>query len=210
MDILIIDDHQLFIDGVRHVLEKLDEDAVVTEANRAEQTIEILESGKSFDLILIDLVMPDMSGLSVIQRFHEQGVWLPLVVMSGDDNVRNVKSALEMGALGFIPKTFSSQQMLAALRRIFSGDIFVPQYIAIQLNALKVRRVPKAGNLTNRQRQVLELMSQGYSNRQIATSLFITEHTVKAHVSALFIELNATNRTDCVHIARTQGMIETR
>jgi len=208
MKILIADGHQLFIDGIWHILQQLDGNPVITEANRAQEAIEQLESEESFDLVLMDLVMPDISGLSIIQRMHERGIGFPLVVISGEENPRTIKSAFELGALGFIPKSYSSQQMLSALASVLAGNTHIPPSIQRQINALTTRRTSRAGNITKRQTQVLLLMAKGYTNRQIATALFLTEHTIKAHIGALFLELNAANRTDCVNIAKEKKLLE--
>jgi DNA-binding NarL/FixJ family response regulator len=214
MHILVADDHQLFLDGIRHILAKLGTDVTITEATRAEQAIEQMESGLEFDLVLIDLNMPGMDGMSILQRMRERKAWLPLVVISGEDDARAIKSALDAGALGFIPKAHSSQQMLSALKAILEGEIYIPEDIQKQIDFLETRRPPreandalKASGITKRQHDVLQLMAKGYSNKQIATSLFLTEHTVKAHISALFAALNASNRTECVQRAERQGIL---
>lgn len=217
MHVLIADDHQLFIDGMRILLGKLDESVQVTECNNAERAIEILESGASFDLVLIDLSMPGMDGMSILQRMHNRKVWLPLVVISGEESLHTIKAALDAGALGFIPKSHNSQQMIAALESILDGDIYVPEEIEVQLDSLATRRPPeiadtnatlKAMGITRRQYDVLLLLAKGYSNKQIASSLFLTEHTVKAHVSALFGVMNSRNRTDCVRTAQRLKIID--
>lgn len=216
MQILVVDDHQLFLDGLRHILIKLAPDMTITEATQAEQAIEKLESGQNFDLILIDLDMPGMDGMSVLQRMRERKVWLPLVVISAEENAHVIKSALDKGALGFIPKAHSSQQMLTALRAILEGDIYIPENIQKQIDNLETRRPPieadinnalKASGITKRQYEVLQLLAKGYSNKQIATCLFLTEHTVKVHISALFSALNASNRTECVQRAGRDGLL---
>lgn len=213
MQILIVDDHQLFLDGIRHILNKLDPEATVTETTRADQAIEILESGEDFDLVLIDLSMPGMDGISILQRMQARGVWLPLVVISAEQDIRTIKGVLEMGALGFIPKTHNSQQMLAALTRILDADIYIPPEIQKQLESQAMQRNPAAdgikhNGITKRQHEVLHLLAKGYSNKQIAASLFLTEHTVKAHISALFSSFQANNRTECVQIAQRRGVLE--
>lgn len=216
MQVLVTDDHQLFLDGVRLILKKLDSNVTVTESTSAERTIEILESGQEFDLILIDLSMPGMDGLSILQRMNERKVWLPLVVVSAEEDAHKIKSALDSGALGFIPKTHSSQQMLSALQTILDGEIYIPENIEKQINVLEARRplletqnndALKASGITKRQHEVLQLMAKGYSNKQIATSLFLTEHTVKSHISALFTALHASNRTECVQNAQLQKAV---
>lgn len=216
MNILVVDDHQLFIDGIRLILNKLDAAVSITESNAAEQAIEILESGEEFDLILIDLSMPGMDGMSVLKRMHERKTWLPLVVISAEEDVHTIKSALDAGALGFIPKAHSSQQMITALHAILDGEIYIPADIEKQIDNLASRRplaeansneALQASNITRRQFEVLQLLAKGYTNKQIATSLFLTEHTVKAHVAALFGTLNAGNRTECVKKAQDKGLL---
>lgn len=208
MKILVVDDHQLFIDGIRYLLLQLEEEVEVIECNNSESAIDLLESPSEFDLVLIDLVMPDLNGISIIQRLHSRGLWRPLVVMSGEENLRTIKSAMDAGALGFIPKTFGSSAMLDALRQILAGELFLPDGLEERLAALAPRRSAEVGDITPRQHEVLELMALGYSNRQIATSLFLTEHTVKAHIRTLFQTLQASNRTDCVQLARRKGLLQ--
>lgn len=217
MHILVADDHQLFLDGVRHILARLGTNVTITEANRAEQAIAQIESGSAFDLILLDLNMPGMDGMSILRRERERKSWLPMVIISGEEDARIIKSALDAGALGFIPKTHSSQQMLAALQAILDGEIYIPAKIQRQIDSLATLRPPaeaghndalKNSGITKRQYDVLQLMAKGYSNKQIAASLFLTEHTVKAHVSALFNSLNAGNRTECVQRAERQGILD--
>jgi DNA-binding NarL/FixJ family response regulator len=216
LKILIADDHELFVDGMRHILKKLAESIEITTANNAEDTIALLESGTQYDLILTDLDMPGMNGMSILQRMHEKNIWLPIVVVSAEDNANVIRTALNSGALGFIPKSHNSQQMLDALQDILDGDIYVPDDIQKQLDRNTTSRPPKEASsnlalqqsgISQRQFDVLKLLAQGYSNKQIATTLFLTEHTVKAHLSALFKILNAVNRTDCVKAALEQGIL---
>jgi DNA-binding NarL/FixJ family response regulator len=207
MRILIVDDHRLFIDGLRLILDKLDPDAQIIESTTAHGAIDLLEAGEEFDLILMDLQMPDLGGLSILQRMQERGAWLPIVVVSAEESLHVIRAALEAGALGFIPKSQSSQQMLSALTRILEGDIFVPADIEKALER-PARKSANVSGITRRQHDVLRLLAEGYSNRQIATTLVLSEHTVKAHVSALLVALGACNRTDCVRVARQRGMLE--
>lgn len=210
MRILIIDDHQLFIDGIHHIVERLDKEVEVIDANRAETAIGILESGQVFDLILIDLRMPGMDGMSILQRMHERNTWLPLVVISAEEDARRIRAVLDAGALGFIPKSHNSQQMLSALHSVLEGDIYIPADIEKKINMLESRRSSIDHLITKRQYEVLELLAKGYSNKQIAASLFLTEHTVKAHLSALFSAFQARNRTECVQLASRRGVLVDR
>ena len=216
LKILIVDDHDLFVDGMCHILKKLADTLEITRSNNAEKTIELLESGMEYDLILIDLAMPGMNGMSILQRMHEKNIWLPIVVVSAEDNPNVIREALNAGALGFIPKIHNSQQMLSALRSILDGDIYVPPEIQKQIETAGTHRLPqeaasnyalKNSGISQRQYDVLKLLAQGYSNKQIATAMFLTEHTVKAHMSALFKCLHAANRTECVKTAYERGIL---
>lgn len=134
----------------------------------------------------------------------------------GEEDTRTIKVTLDAGALGFIPKSHNSQQMLSALQAILDGEIYIPADIEKQIDNLETRRPPaeasnnyalKSSGITKRQFEVLQLLAKGYSNKQIATSLFLTEHTAKAHISALFASLQASNRTECVQNALQQIII---
>jgi DNA-binding NarL/FixJ family response regulator len=214
--ILVADDHQLFLDGIRHILKQLDLHVDIVESTRASQAIEILDSGQEFDLILVDLNMPGLDGMTVLQFMHNRQVWSPLVVISAEEDPQTIKSALNAGALGFIPKAHSSRQMLTALQEILEGNIYIPPEILHSIENLQQRETAQVDanhnrlmqfGITRRHNEVLQLLAKGYTNKQIAVDLYLTEHTVKAHVSALFTALDARNRTECVQLARQNGML---
>ncbi len=216
MHILVVDDHQLFLDGIRHLLEKLEPGTTITEANTVESALDALDHSSQFDLALIDLCMPGMDGLALLQSMNNRRIRLPVVIVSGEEELAKIKAAMDMGALGFIPKRYSSQQMRSALSQVLEGDIYLPEHLESQLDRLASRREPrtaehnpavKESGITRRQYEVLKLLAQGLSNKQIANTLFLTEHTVKSHVSALFVLLSANNRTACVQNAERRGLL---
>lgn len=217
MQILVVDDHQLFLEGVRHILEKLEAGTVVREANSVEAALEALADAAELDLALIDLCMPGMDGLALLESMNNRRIRLPVVVVSGEEDLVKIKAALDLGALGFIPKSYSSQQMQDALNQVLEGDIYLPPNVENQIDRLATRRPPEAAShntalkdsrITRRQYDVLKLMARGFSNKQIANTLFLTEHTVKSHVSALFVLLSAQNRTVCVQHAMQKGLLD--
>lgn len=208
MKLFVVDDHQLFIDGMRHLLRHLDGVSAIEECTRADEAIARLEADDSFDLVLIDLAMPGMDGLAILQRLREAGSLTPVVVVSAEEDITRIGNALELGALGYIPKAQSGQEMLAALRQVLAGELYIPPTVRERLSLYQARRHPEHGTLTRRQADVLALIAKGYSNKQIASALFLAEHTVKAHTAAILKALSATNRTECVHKARSLGLLD--
>ena len=207
MRILIVDDHPLFIDGIRHIIQTLDDNVDLIEANSAKEALLLLEKSSNLDLILLDLHMPGLDGLSIINHRRIQGACVPLVVISGDDDPKTINSVINSGVMGFIPKSYSGKKLLKALRTIISGEIYIPESTIDHSYNSHSKLSPSTMEITKRQLQVLGLLASGYSNKQISSTLFLTENTVKSHVSALLSALNASNRTECVIIARSKGLI---
>ena len=214
MNILIIDDHPLFIDGISHVVNQLSGSVVIKKAMSSTEAIEQLESTRDFDIILLDLMMPGIDGLSFLQRYKADELCIPLVVVSAEEQVGLIARTLEWGSMGFIPKAYTAEKMLHALRRILEGDIYIPEHIQRLLNRLpapqRAKDLPcelQASGISKKQFEVLELVAKGHSNQQIAVILNRTEHTVKSHVAALLQILDANNRSECAEIARKRGLV---
>lgn len=216
MRILIVDDHQLFLDGLRHTLKRLSDNVEVLAENSALDAVAVLDGGTRVDLILLDMVMPGMDGPAFLQSLSERKMIVPVVVISAELEPRLIEEALQSGALGYIPKSHSAEEMLAAVRRVLDGHIYLPADVTRALGRLKRRRAAALEaressddmGITRRQLDVLKLMARGYSNKTIAATLHVTEHTVKSHVTVLLQVLAAENRTECVLKARRRGLIE--
>ena len=206
--ILLADDHPLFRAGLKHLLAGLDEKAHVCEASDLEQALERLSGHASVDLMLVDLIMPGMNGFSGIQRLCEQAPDVPLVVISVKESAEDVRRAMRAGAVGYIPKSSLPDVMIGALRLVLSGGMYLPPNVLEGLGAESGdggRRRQGEGsesgplaNLTRRQRDVLDLLVEGKSNKDIAGVLGLSPGTVKIHVSSIFKALNVTNRTQAV------------
>jgi DNA-binding NarL/FixJ family response regulator len=211
MRILIVDDHQLFIDGIRHIITSLDKDIEILEATSANLAMQHLEASTDLDLVLLDLHLPGLGGRAIMQHPHIQEACLPVVIISGEDDPHTIKSIIDAGVMGFIPKSYSGKNLLNALRTVMDGEIYIPEMIRKQLHNLPAEQhgdqVHRDTGITRRQHEVLQLLASGHSNKQISGKLYLTENTVKAHVSALLRAFGASNRTECVSIARSKGLI---
>ena len=210
MDILVVDDHMLVREALRSVLTELQADAATIEAADARSAIERIGEHPDIELILLDLALPDRSGFDLLAELRERHPAISVVVLSASDDRDDISRALQLGALGFIPKSASREVLLGAFRLIFSGGVYVPPEILgrAQVRDLKVlESAPPAAELglTERQTDVLKLMMQGKSNKAICRALDLAEPTVKNHVTAILKALKATNRTEAVITAGALG-----
>ena len=216
MRILLVDDHTLFREALLHVLRQFDSTAVVIEASTAREAIRLAAHYHDLDLILLDLTLPGLNGLTALPELHALRPAVPLVILSASEDSAAVRQALDAGAVGYIPKSSSSHEMIAALHLVLAGEVYVPPALLAALEALDDVPIPVAaasaeeGNgegLTPRQVEVLRLMAQGLSNKGICKRLNLAEGTVKLHVTAILRALNTCNRTQAVIEATRRGLI---
>ncbi len=216
MRILLIDDHTLFREALLHVLKQFDSAAVVIEAATAREAIRLAAHYHDLDLILLDLSLPGLNGLSALPELHGLRPTVPLVILSASEDSVAVRQALDAGAMGYIPKSSSSHEMITALRLVLAGEIYVPPAMLAALETLEMASSPTVPppleeggveGLTPRQVEVLRLMAQGLSNKGICRRLNVAEGTVKLHVTAIMRALNTGNRTQAVIEATRRGML---
>jgi DNA-binding NarL/FixJ family response regulator len=212
MKILVVDDHVLIREALRGVLNELKPDAAVLEAADCRQAMRLVAEQPDVSLILLDLNLPDRDGLAVLAELRTRYPAVSVVVLSAFHERANVVKALDLGALGFIPKTASRDVMVNALRLIFSGGIYIPPEILARAEPAAHPAAPPASKtpgdlgLTERQMEVLALMMQGKSNKAICRVLNLAEPTVKNHVTTILKALKATNRTEAVIAAGALGL----
>ncbi|MDA8230804.1 MAG: response regulator transcription factor [Magnetospirillum sp.] len=211
MKILIADDHELFRDGLRHVLDQLGGPLTTVEASDFQQAIEMVERERDIDIVLLDLSMPGMVWNEGLQRLRDLlPEHVPIIILSASDDRRHVLQAVNLGAAGFIPKTSSSRVMLSALKLVLSGGVYLPPALLDQGGQTDsggpLANENAVSFLTPRQREVLTLLGQGKSNKEIARVLQLAEGTVKLHVTAILKALNVNNRTRAVVAASQLGL----
>jgi DNA-binding NarL/FixJ family response regulator len=218
MKCLLVDDHGLVREALRGVLRELKgAAAVVIEAEDSARAMRQLEVNPDVELVLLDLGLPDRDGFEILSELGQRYPTVSVVVLSGHQDRDRVMKALELGALGFIPKSAKREVMLSAFNLIFSGGIYIPPEILDRREsgpaaAPAGRAAPKPKvsaaelGLTERQMEVLGLMMQGKSNKAICRDLDLAEPTVKIHVSAILKALKAANRTEAVIAATALGL----
>ena len=212
MRILLLDDHRLFLDGLAHVLQQLGDDIEIQEAQSTQHALTLIDDGGGMDLILADLSLPGLDGFAFLDALRQRRVTTPVVVISGTTDITEIKRVLDMGALGFIPKSLDARSLIAALKQVMHGDIYLPPDLwqAILDAPPAAQNGHKNGDsqIGKRQREVLQLMAEGKSNKEIATILHVAETTVKSHVGTLFKALDVRNRTACVREAMRRDLVQ--
>jgi len=207
MNVLLIDDHVLFREGLKFLLRSLDAALEVDEAGDCAGALEHA-ARRGYDLVLLDLKMPGVAGLDALAALREAIPAAPLVVLSGEDSAGVVRAAIEGGAMGFIPKSSTPEVLIQALRLVLARGVYLPPAV------LDAAAEPSAGTgseaalrgLTPRQADVLRCVIQGKSNKVIARELDVSEGTVKAHLSSVLRAFGARSRTEAVFAAAKLGL----
>ena len=207
LKILIADDHELFLDGLRLVLSGLDSNIAIDTVHNHKELQEKADGTVFYDLILTDLAMPGLNWRESLRLLKEHNPETPVVILSAVTESENVLQAVDIGASGFVPKTASSKLILSALQLILSGGLYLPTEL-LNLSEHTHPPLEHKGLLTPRQLDVLRLMGQSKSNKIIAKELDLSEGTVKLHVTAILKTLNVANRTGAVIAGKKLGLID--
>lgn len=205
---LLVDDHALFRDGVALLVEHRIPELALASAGDIAGALEALRADPDCSLVLLDLGLPDSSGMAGLERLREAAPAVAIVVLSADDRPETVLGAIDRGAAGFIPKSADSAAFTAALRDVIGGRVHLPPQ-ALQRAALPVPDHAADGGelgLSPRQLDVLRLLVEGRSNKLIMRELDLSESTVKTHLQAIFRRLGVNSRTQAVVAAARLGL----
>jgi two-component system nitrate/nitrite response regulator NarL len=201
MKFLLIDDHVLFRRGLLHLLRNLTGEHTFLESETCEEAFALVSTQQDIDLILLDLALPGMNGLDGITRLRELCPTTPIVLLSANDNAQFVIEGIRRGAQGFIPKSANLEVISGALQVILAGGTYVPASGVLPDTA------EPPGALTARQREVLTLLVENHSNKQIADALGMRVNTVRVHVAAILKILGVDNRVEAARAALSRGLI---
>lgn len=213
MRILLADDHAMVRDGLVPFLERLQPGASVIEAGSFPEAQNAVRSNPDLGLAILDLYMPGMNGLAGLTALREEFPGLPIVILSGSTKPEDALQAIEHGACGFVPKTMRGETILGVLRLVLSGEKYIPPFL-FDYRDSQPQPAPQPsaapgsplGQLTPRERDILEMIVDGAPNKVIARELNLQEVTVKAHLRNMFRKLNVANRTEAARTALLAGM----
>jgi DNA-binding NarL/FixJ family response regulator len=211
--ILVVDDHPLIRQAVKAVLHQLDPKIRVVETGNCEDALAAAAREPDFGLVLLDIRLPGKSGLDALQSLRESQPALPVVVLSASENSADVMRAIDLGAMGYIPKSHSGAVMVNALRLVLAGGVYLPPEMLRSTTPAAEPHVSepavtdvRALGLTPRQTDVLGLIVQGKPNKLICRELNLAEGTVKIHVTAILRALGVSNRTQAVIAVSRLGL----
>jgi DNA-binding NarL/FixJ family response regulator len=199
--ILLADDHPVVRDGLAAMLATQPDFEVVGEAGDGAEALIEAERLRA-DVVLMDLEMPTLDGIEAIRRLRAADPSVQVVVLTAFDTDERIVGAIQAGAQGYLLKGAPRAEIFAAIRTVSAGGALIPPVIASKL----LRQVREEA-LTAREKEVLELVAAGLANGEIAGRLFISERTVKFHVSSILAKLGAKNRTQAVRVARERGLV---
>lgn len=211
--IIIADDQSLFREGLHTLLSVQPEFEVIGEAGNGEEVLRLVAEHLP-DVVLMDLRMPGMDGVSATRRLHGKYPGVKVIVLTTFDDDEDVFEGLRAGAVGYLLKDVSSSKLFEAIRAAAKGEYFLLPSITAKIVS-ELKRVSSSGSkhaelvepLSGRETEILKLVSNGMSNRQIADTLVISEGTVKNHLSNILAKLSARDRIQAVEVARRIGLI---
>jgi two-component system, NarL family, response regulator NreC len=207
--VLIVDDHAVVRSGLRLVLEAEDDVEPVGEAGNAREAI-FQNRALEPDVILLDVVMPDQSGLDIIPTLLHERPEAKVLVLSMQDDPQYVKQAFAAGASGYVLKEAADTEVVAAVREVANGGRYVHPELGARLVAAETEAAKRAEEdpLSDREREVLRLLALGHTNQEIAKQLYISVRTAETHRAHIMQKLRLTSRAELVRHALAQGLLE--
>jgi len=197
---IIVDDHPLFRGALSQALGVAFSNSQILEAGSLDELTERLAATAEVDLILLDLTMPGVHGVSGLLYLRAQHPDIPVVIVSASDDTGTIRHCLDCGASGFIPKSQSVESIREAIRRILEGEVWLPPNLDLSAAPAddNSELISRLATLTPQQVRVLMMLGEGLLNKQIAFKLGVSEATIKAHVSAILQKLGVDSRTQAV------------
>jgi len=206
INVALVDDQQLVRQGIAGLLSLSDDISILWQAENGEHAQQMLANEPLPDVLLLDIRMPKVNGIELVKILRGQGSKLPILMLTTFDDSELFMQSLQAGSNGFLLKDVSLDKLVNAVKTLADGGFVAEPVVMKQLNK-GLADVPVIEDLTEKERQILKLLAGGFSNKEIANSIFLAEGTVKNHVSNILSKLNTRDRTRAVLIALNQGLI---
>jgi two-component system nitrate/nitrite response regulator NarL len=210
--ILVADDHAIFRDGLRKLLEVSDDVQIVGEASNGVECIKMLAKLKP-DILLLDLRMPDKDGLGVLEEVNFDSLPTRVIVLTAAEDDRDVVRAMRLGARGVVLKQSASDLLLKSIRKVHDGEIWLDNRMTAEVidafkKSAELGQRREKPLLSEREKEIVQLVAQGFRNREIGEKLFISEQTVKNHLHNIFDKLGVSDRLELALYAIHHRLID--
>ncbi len=208
IEILVVDDHAIMRDGIHALIDLHDDIEVVGEASDGKEAIEKVRELVP-DVVIMDIAMPGMDGLEAARRIRKRNPEVKVLVLTQHDHKEYVLSAIKAGVAGYLPKRAVSSELVSAIRAVHRGESFLYPSAATALiqDYLRKGEVEPYDYLTEREREILKLIAEGHTSREIASMLFISVKTVQGHRTKIMEKLDIHNRTELIRYAMRKGLV---
>jgi len=207
--ILLVDDHAIMRDGIKALLSIHDDIEIVGEASEGKEAIEMAQ-GLMPDVVVMDIGMPGMDGLEATRRLTKRNPRIKVIILTQHDNKEYIFSTIKAGAAGYVPKKALGSELVSAIRAVCRGDSFLypsAARVLIEDYRQQAEKGSPYDSLTGREREILKLIAEGHTSREIADALFISLKTVHGHRTKIMEKLDLHNRTELIKYAMRKGLV---
>ncbi|HCY42202.1 MAG TPA: DNA-binding response regulator [Prolixibacteraceae bacterium] len=203
--VLLVDDHQIIIDGLKSLLKNTEEIVVAAEANNGREALRILEI-LEIDVVLMDIDMPVLNGIDTLKEINKRGAKVKVIILSMHQEAGMIKSLMAIGAHGYLLKSCAHDELINAIRKVAGGQqFFSPEVTLSLLNPMQNHQQGEL--LTDRETEILKLIAAGFSNKEIGDQLFISHRTVDTHRTNLMKKLDVSNIAGLISYAIKNGIV---
>lgn len=214
--IILVDDHWIVRQGLKLIFETEEDYEVVAEAENGKQALDLIEH-TSADIVLLDLLMPEMDGIEFMKVYKQKRLSIPIVILTTLNEQEHIQQCIQLGAKGYLLKDTEREQLLRSVASAVRGELLLTKPIAAQLFATQQSLTPKEiptvtqaleYGISERELVVLNAIARGETSKAISIDMEISERTVKAHLTKLYTKLGVTSRTEAVAKALASGLIQ--
>jgi two-component system response regulator NreC len=203
--VLLVDDHQIIIDGLKSLLKNSDEIVVVAEANNGREALRILDI-LEIDMVLMDIDMPVLNGIDTLKEIGKRGSDVKVIILSMHNEAGMIKSLIEIGAKGYLLKSCAQEELIGAIRKVASSQSYFSTEVTLSLlNPTQSNQPTEL--LTDRETEIIKLIAEGFSNKEIGSKLFISHRTVDTHRTNLMKKLDVSNIAGLISYAIRNGVV---
>lgn len=206
INVLLTDDHQIIIDGLKSLLKNQNEINVAAEANNGREALRIIDL-ISIDVLLMDIDMPVMNGIDTLKEIRRQNSKVKVIILSMHNEAGMIKSLIELGANGYLLKSCSQNELIDAIKKVAAGQSYFSSDVTLALLKPSANQGQSNDLLTERETEILKLIACGFSNKEIGDQLFISHRTVDTHRTNLMKKLDVNNIAGLISYAIRNGIV---